>query len=399
MGVYYSIAMISDEALDVYIKLTSISWKKTGSEGHQVSKAILLEHLTKYFPDVSTRDFPISLCKNNRAEIETKDNQFEGYLYDYTGAENIQEFRECSVSAPIMHLHNGNELDFLLNKVKGKIVLCRSNVRNHRGLQIERAQKNGALALLVYSDFDDQIVYGAGALPWKGCISIPAVGICKKDALKLMKQPVGNVNLKYKIDYESSRGTNIIVRNNTDENSERIILGAHFDGWSYSAQDNSVSIYILLSLIDYLQERNIPFEAVFFDAEELGMLGAQDYCSHIDSSKVKAYYNLDMAVKIHYRIPTLVFFSKEFRKLSFLYSMIRKGLIPAPLSMMYSRKSTLYPSDLHFFFKAGIPCMSLFNFNSYYHTELDTQDKLSSVQIEKTEFLSKFLLDYILNAM
>jgi hypothetical protein len=74
-------------------------------------------------------------------------------------------------------------------------------------------------------------------------------------------------------------GENIIAR--LGSGSKRLVIGAHYDaaGDSPGANDNASGVAVLLGLVDRLQnlEWNYSVDVVFFDQEETGLHGSEQY--------------------------------------------------------------------------------------------------------------------------
>lgn len=101
------------------------------------------------------------------ADPDTKDPRVSGSYFGYSASGNV--------TAPLVYAHSGNPEDYDLLRqkgisVKGKIVLVRySNPYSYRGFKALTAEREGAAAILIYSDPEED-GYKQGAVfpdgPW-----------------------------------------------------------------------------------------------------------------------------------------------------------------------------------------------------------------------------------------
>jgi hypothetical protein len=96
----------------------------------------------------------------------------------------------------------------------------------------------------------------------------------------------------------------------TDRSDEVVMLGAHFDGFSYSTSttDNAVNVAVMMEAMRILRATGLPLRRTvrlaLWAGEEQGLLGSKAYVNHHfvdlesgerkpDFYKLAAYYNLD----------------------------------------------------------------------------------------------------------
>ena len=101
--------------------------------------------------------------------------------------------------------------------------------------------------------------------------------------------------------YPRTMGGNLVVT--LGEGAEDIVVGAHMDAvWlpdgslSRGAVDNAASAIILTRLASSLSGRDLRhrFRIVFFDAEEIGLVGSQSYVAAHAADSIAAAVNLDV---------------------------------------------------------------------------------------------------------
>lgn len=96
-----------------------------------------------------------------------------------------------------------------------------------------------------------------------------------------------------------STGANVTARiAATMTTTKRIIIGAHFDTVSGSpgANDNASGVAAVLAVAHYLQDttcRNANVDIVFFDEEEVGLVGARAYAATLSAADVVAVHTID----------------------------------------------------------------------------------------------------------
>ena len=79
--------------------------------------------------------------------------------------------------------------------------------------------------------------------------------------------------------------------------SSRLVIGAHYDAAREdieAANDNAAACVILLNLISDLRDTSKSIDFVFFDKEEQGFLGSNEYIRITGEKNIKACLNLDM---------------------------------------------------------------------------------------------------------
>jgi len=132
---------------------TADEWRKQGWEDvtlrrydvfHSRPRSVSLEMTTPVRYMASLREDPVE------ADADTKNPSIYGAYFGYSASGDV--------TAEVVYAHSGNPEDYdLLRKsgvnVKGKIVLVRySNPYSYRGFKALTAEREGAAALLIYSD-------------------------------------------------------------------------------------------------------------------------------------------------------------------------------------------------------------------------------------------------------
>lgn len=100
--------------------------------------------------------------------------------------------------------------------------------------------------------------------------------------------------IKHRVDQYELVNYSVTLRDGTP----KLILSAHYDSHtgSVGANDNGAGVCILLALIQhYLAEPPLfPLEVVFFDLEEVGMVGSLAYLRRVPHHEMHALINLEV---------------------------------------------------------------------------------------------------------
>tara|TARA_Y100000310_G_C20701023_1_gene829896 strand:- start:5131 stop:6297 length:1167 start_codon:yes stop_codon:yes gene_type:complete len=372
-------------ALQTVHKISQIDNKKTGMPGNLETQKIIKNYLSPY-GNLSEENYPITVYSRNKGIIKRGDLKLEGYLHDYTGFNKKRELK-----GEIIKVGKIWELDLLLKKPKGKIIMCKSSIFIHRIMQIQKAIRKGALAIIIVSPFEKEIVYGTGTSYLNNPIRIPAVSITKDQARKIKNKRIYSIE----IDYKEKRilGENIIFEFG-ETKYPTIVIGAHYDGWSYSAQDNVISLYFIFKLIESLKDKpsRFNYKFIFFDSEELGMVGSYNHLKKNKELNYKAYINLDSIIPSKGLSLRIIIYSKNIKHSIPSLKCILNGYIPIPLGFFYKPPRYCFPSDSHHFYLNNIPTMTTFSSGKFYHTKKDIFKTLNLKKIKKIKkILNKIL--------
>ena len=376
-------------------KLISIGEKKSGTDAGIKAQNYIIDYLKKNFPGskIEKENFPIESTFNNKASIVFKDQQIIAHLYDNTGAEG--NFVKSEL------YHAGYRLNRKDKKnVKGKIAVFQHNVLFHRIFQIITAYESGASGVLLVSKSGEYIQKGIGHPYILGHCPIPAVGITKSDWEFIKKSRGNSLEINYSMSYENIESTNIIFDLKKENHSKNtIVIGAHYDSWYEGCQDNCIAVQLLVDILDSIKnnkENNLksPIRAIFFDAEELSLMGSRFHVNNNDSVNNYGFYlNLEMPIPTHAGKSKFIGYSnhkvakKSFSKIAIL----AKGLFSVPLKLFYTFFPVL-PMDLDAFYHRDIPCITTFCRNPFIHTPLDT---LENIKLDQYDKMKNILLKLI----
>ncbi len=375
-----------DNTLKTVYKISRIKDKKTGTPGNLKTQRVIMDSLSCFDGKITQETYPITVYSKNEAIISGENVSICGYLHDYTGISSVKEIKGEVVSV-------GKEIDFSLKNPRGKIIMCQSDLFVHRIIQIQKAIKRGAIALIIVSPFNKEIVYGTGTSYLNKPIDIPAIGITKNQAKNIKNGKVYSIKVHYK--KKKTIGKNLIFEF-LGTKSPEIVIGAHYDGWSYSAQDNTISLYFMFELIKTLKDNpsRHKYRFVFFDSEELGMVGSYNHLKKNPRNNYKAYINLDSIIPSKGSSFKTILYSKKLKhSIPFIKCLIN-GYLPISLDFFYGPKKYGFPSDSHHFYLSNIPTITTFSSSKFYHTRKDTFENLD---LKKVKYIKDILRQVLIN--
>jgi len=260
---------------------------------------------------------------------------------------------------------------------KGKEKLLRYEV-------IENAAKYGAAAVLFVMNKEGGIVQD-GVTNFHGNPSLlPAYSVSMEDGRRIMRLLDRKVPVKLNIDpnsYCRKAETGNIIVSYQGKSDKKIVVGGHFDSWDLGTGgvDNGLGTAILFDIARLLQrfspENEYTIELVWFNGEELGLLGSKNYVEVHGDEDIVAMINMDMtgsptginAMGYDDFIPFFEGFAKDMEGFNF-----KNGVTSQPWTN----------SDHMYFMFAGIPSFTLHAHLDkpmywYYHDYNDTFDKVN----------------------
>ena len=191
---------------------------------------------------------------------------------------------EAGITGVLIDVENGQKEFYEEHDVTGKIVLIETKEDFEAGtivgaFQMYEAEKNGAAAIILYTNeyiYDNETIRATYGIT--KC-SIPVVTVCSKDAellkAEMDKDPDFQITLTVDAEYMTDGGTSYEVVGEIEGRSdERIIYSAHLDHFFRSVQDNISACATLLGIAKamknagYTPNRTITF--VFSGSHEIG---------------------------------------------------------------------------------------------------------------------------------
>lgn len=277
----------------------------------------------------------------------------------------------------------------------GDLVYVSGNIKD-LARKAEKWQKAGAVGLVMDSK---SFPYNMTGLPVPHMIhstswhygALP--GLVVEDAGKLVGKEVELRNLAR---IYAGRGYDVIGIT-PGEFENYILIGGHLDSWYMGALDDGTGVALMLRLAELLKDEKpgrtgLIFAA--FDGEELGLFGSRVFCERFGPEKIKAMLNLDMVSvknnffykdparakvmpKVFSVSPELMPLAKEF------YGSLDCAKLWWSLEGFAGISGGRLPTDLEWFWSAGVPGIFVYTPDRYYHTELDNMRWMDAGDLEE----------------
>jgi len=322
------------------------------------------------------------------------------------------------IQAELVYVGYGTPGEFGDIDVKGKVVLVAMRRflhfrESHRFTQAyETAVKKGASAVILGDTLIDSPSGRFLGLP-NAIAPIPCLSIGKSSFEHLLnslsKGKSVKVTLNLKVETGSWKGTNVLGElAGNGEVDEIIVVGGHYDTWFTGANDNCSGVAGLIELARYYSKtpkssrnRNMIFVALF--GHEFRDFGHRHFVDRYKESLdkialfldcdhwgAKGYEDFDGVIRetgypdkqgIFTTNPLLFSLSKAL--------MVKYGLLPA----FYWEGEIL--ADMREFHASGIPVFGIGAVHAFYHTPLDTPDKLSPRILEAQASVYRDIIDWV----
>jgi Iap family predicted aminopeptidase len=289
----------------------------------------------------------------------------------------------------------GYEDDYKNIDANNKIVLVtRETPKDKDALlsneSIAIAISKGAKAILFMSDKPGTLVIARTGNFQGNSLKIPAFNISFEEGKWLQREFEKKVKLVVEINtrsYCQEAETGNLAVSLRGKVKDAIVIGAHIDSWDLGqgAIDNGQGTAILFDLarvfIKYFPENYYTINFVWFNGEELGLLGSKKYIDMHKNEKIIAMINMDMT-----GIPQgincmgfdefIPFFKDIAAKLNGFE--LKEGIISTPWTN----------SDHEPFMLQGIPSFSVMghleeDMYRYYHEMGDSFDKVNKTYISE----------------
>jgi len=316
------------------------------------------------------------------------------HLYDNTGYRDGLSGEELCIPPKKLFYVKKRLNIFQRKKARNKIVVFDlAKIAPHRTEQVHSALKAGAEGVILvapgdmirtgvgypYADFEETSFPDISNFKHS---KIPVIGIIQNQWEEIQKHKNKEIKIEFAFKQETLNGANLIIdiMNNQYESEEGniIVVGAHYDTWLTGAQDNCVSVQTLFTVLEELFKDKInppkhAIRAIFWDAEELGMLGSLYHISKPANQKFvnryKFYLNFEMC------IPTSL---KRFNNF-LLYNSIGPEPLPPYGRFNFDIYNLIarimgskgFPSDVDILLKKKISSATTACLNDHYHTISD----------------------------
>lgn len=211
-------------------------------------------------------------------------------------------------AAEVIYMEHGFPEDFEQRDAKGKIALV--NESHPSGKEkllryeiIEIAADHGTKAVLFINDKEGGIVQDGVSNFQQQPALVPAFSITKEDGMRMVRLLDRDISVKIRIDpnsYCRKSETGNIVVSFPGKSDKKIVVGGHFDSWDLGTGgvDNGHGTAILFDIArllnTYSPQNEYSIDLVWFNGEELGLLGSKNYVKVHGKEDILAMINMDM---------------------------------------------------------------------------------------------------------
>ena len=363
--------------------IASINDRKVGSAAGAAARQLILDYIRRKIPKahISLETFDLMVLSRFCATVETTDGSehaasFSAHVYDNTGVDGAQTVTGQLYAAGLFLW------PWQRRGARGKIVVYQYSGIVHRMLQVKIALEAGARAVILVARSPGCIPKGLGYPAGIGECPIIAVGLTQSQwvSFKQAHSPEHPVTIQYQRHLEPVHGTNIVVDlAGGGGSAASLVIGAHYDSWYAGWLDNSVAVHMLADLLTQLAAAPtaLNVRGIFFDAEEVGLLGSGYHVAHNDLSLYRFYLNLEMPIPARNgRLRLLLHkLAGPLRRAVTRGGLSDMGFVALPISLIY-RLVGGFPADIHHFYLKRIPCLTTFCSHPFYHTPWDNRDNL-----------------------
>ncbi len=298
-----------------------------------------------------------------------------------------------SIQVPVVDFGPvGDERAPISDRVRGAAVIV--DLRSHgssttyvgaRAIIARRLAQAGASAMLIVSDKPDRMLY-TSAFGFYPRGPLPVISIPNEDS-SLLRRLLVRGPVKIRLDVQNTFGTapgverNVVADLKGTDDSEIVILCAHFDDWdpAQGANDNGVGVAAILEaarifrILKIHPKQTIRF--LFVSGEEELSNGSRSYMEQHKNEldKIRAAINTDLGAH-----PPLGFAIHGRQDLEAVSKTLLKPL--APLGADRISLNADFDSDQESFIVEGVPIYSLMvdpqDYDVRHHTIVDTFERV-----------------------
>lgn len=269
-----------------------------GTPGYDASVDYVAKMLRDKGFDVQTPEFEVHLPYAEEPSLTVAGNNVAAKALEFTIGTPPQGVSGPLVAARVEDTPGCTASDYDGLAVTGAIVLVDRGKCQFAVKQAVAAER-GAVALIVANNEDGDEM--GGTLGENTQVKIPVVSVTKAIGERLRAQP-GPATLKLNAGVRTERTRNVITQTKTGSTTDVVMVGAHLDSVPAGPgiNDNGSGVAAVLETALQLGSSPQVRNAVrfgFFGAEEVGLLGSNNYVSSLDVEALKdiaLYLNVDM---------------------------------------------------------------------------------------------------------
>lgn len=291
------------------------------------------------------------------------------------------------MNAPIVDVGTATAASLAGKDVAGKVAMVVRDPSFHRSAQYRNVMEAGAAAMLYLSIAPQNLrQVGSVRYEWEAAGTIPAITIGADDAAAITAALAAGKDVRATIDVTirstPATGRNIVATW-PGERPEIIVLGAHYDTWFAGSSDNGGGVAELIAIAERRVKRGkgrYTIAFVAYDGEEIGLYGGYDYLRKhkilvedpilaVLNFESPSAHDADISALVHSHQPLLDEALQE-AHLRSLYS------VYAGIELVAQLFGGIIPTDIQGIYRHGVPTVTTAVTNPFYHTHMDTPDKV-----------------------
>lgn len=269
-----------------------------GTPGYDASVDYVANTLRDKGFDVQTPEFEVHLPYSDKPALSVGGANVEAFPLEYTIGTGPNGVSGELVPARVEDSPGCTVSDYDGLPVKGAVVLVDRGKCPFSEKQ-DAAAERGAVALIVANNVDGDEM--GGTLGEDTDVKIPVIGVTKDSGERLRAEP-GPTTIKLNAGVRVEHTRNVIAQTKTGSTSDVVMTGAHLDSVAEGPGINDNGSGVAAVLETALQLGSTPdvkyaVRFGFWGAEELGLLGSNDYVASLDVEELKdiaLYLNFDM---------------------------------------------------------------------------------------------------------
>ena len=311
-----------------------------------------------------------------------------------------------TVDAEIVDVGTATDAELAGVDLTGKIALVRRNPSFHRSAQLRNVIAAGGVAMLYLSVAPDNLrQVGSVRSDWEAAAAIPALTVGATDGATITDAIAAGKTVRAQLDVgvivTSGTGANVVGMIE-GERPETIVLGAHYDTWFTGSSDNGSGVAELLAVAELRKAKGKPrYTLVFvaYDGEELGLYGGYDYLRKhkiVGNEPILAVINFESPSANNPDIAGLVHSNQPKLDESLQKAHLRQIYgVYAGLEIVAKLFGGIIPTDIQGHYRSGMPTVTTAVTNPYYHTMMDTPDKVDLQLLADSSDAFDAALDYL----
>jgi Zn-dependent M28 family amino/carboxypeptidase len=269
-----------------------------GTPGYDASVEYVANTLRDKGFDVQTPEFEVRLPYSDEPALTVGGASIKAFPLEFTIGTGPGGVSGNLVPAPVEESPGCTASDYDGLPVEGAVVLVDRGKCQFGDKQAAAAER-GAVALIVANNVDGD--EAGGTLGEDTDVKIPVIAITKASGERLRADP-GPTAIKLNAGVRVERTRNVIAQTKTGATTDVVMTGAHLDSVEEGPgiNDNGSGVAAVLETALQLGSSPDVKYAVrfgFWGAEELGLLGSNDYVASLNADELKdiaLYLNYDM---------------------------------------------------------------------------------------------------------